>query len=151
MTSSSPLDTLIEQARQARDQAGHSLAEARRGQQNTAAQLSTLENYRNEYAGRLQDALARGMDTLTLNTYRRFLASLDQAIEQARQVLCEQQRAIDAGQDHWRQRQQRLSSFDTLATRRQQQQQHREHRQERRQTDDIASNLHQRRLPGTAT
>ncbi|MEP4371271.1 MAG: flagellar export protein FliJ, partial [Alloalcanivorax venustensis] len=62
MNASNPLDTLIEQSRKARDHAGRSLADDRRGQAQSAAQLDALRRYRHEYCRRLQDAMSRGID-----------------------------------------------------------------------------------------
>ena len=66
MNASNPLDTLIEQSRKARDHAGRNLADDRRGQAQSAAQLDALRRYRQEYCRRLQDAMSRGIDAATL-------------------------------------------------------------------------------------
>ena len=66
MNASNPLDTLIEQSRKARDHAGRNLADDRRGQAQSAAQLDALRRYRHEYCRRLQDAMSRGIVAATL-------------------------------------------------------------------------------------
>ncbi|HEX5678762.1 MAG TPA: flagellar export protein FliJ [Alcanivorax sp.] len=145
MTASNPLDTLIEQSRKARDHAGRSLAEDRRGQVQSAAQLDALRRYRQEYCRRLQDAMSRGIDAATLANYRRFIRSLDDAIDTALQALGQQDEKVAASQHHWQQRQRQLSSYDTLATRRAEQQRHREQRRELRDNDEITNNAMARR------
>ena len=105
MNASNPLDTLIEQSRKARDHAGRNLADDRRGQAQSAAQLDALRRYRHEYCRRLQDAMSRGIDAATLANYRRFIRSLDDAIDKALQALDQQQEKVAASQQHWQQRQ----------------------------------------------
>ncbi|MCU5788742.1 flagellar FliJ family protein, partial [Alloalcanivorax marinus] len=90
MTASTPLDTLIDKSRDARDQAGRLLADERRGEAQSAAQLRALEQYRADYGRQLQDAMNAGIDAARLDDYRRFIRSLDDAIEQARRALAQQ-------------------------------------------------------------
>lgn len=118
MTARTPLDTLIEEARHARDAAGRMLADERRTRQQTESQLEALNRYRREYNQRLQRALRDGIEPAALGNYRVFLRSLDDAIGRARQVLDEQDTRVSASQRQWLERQQRLSCFDTLAGRR---------------------------------
>src|SRR5690606_26123202 len=118
MTPSSPLQYLLDKARKARDHAGQALAADRRAEAQTAGQLDVLLQYRAEYSARLQDALHRGTDTLSLDNYRRFIQSLDSAIEQARHALAAQQGRVSTSQQHWQTQQRTLSSYDTLISRR---------------------------------
>jgi flagellar protein FliJ len=145
MNASNPLDTLIEQSRKARDQAGRSLADDRRGQAQSAAQLDALRRYRQEYCRRLQDAMGRGIDAATLANYRRFIRSLDDAIDAALRALDQQQEKVAASQQHWKQRQRQLSSYDTLASRRAEQARQQEQRRERRDNDEQTNNAIARR------
>ena len=81
------LDMLTDLARDARDQAGKLLAQERQTQQQTEAQLQSLNRYRVEYAERLQHAMRDGIDPATMYNYQQFLASLDAALVRARQAL----------------------------------------------------------------
>ena len=74
------LDMLTDLARDARDQAGKLLAQERQTQQQTEAQLQSLNRYRVEYAERLQQAMRDGIDPATMYNYQQFLASLDAAL-----------------------------------------------------------------------
>ncbi|EPC04530.1 hypothetical protein L861_04195 [Litchfieldella anticariensis FP35 = DSM 16096] len=140
MTHQQPLDTLIDLARKARDNAGQTLASERQNQQQVETQLEALGRYRLEYAQRLQEAMFSGIDPATMHNYRAFLHSLDAALERARQALDEQQRRVENSQQHWRQQQRKLSSFDTLATRRTEQASRKENRREMRHNDEITNN-----------
>lgn len=142
--SRTPLDTLTEMARQARDQAGQRLAGDRRDARQVAEQLEALQRYRAEYAARLQTALREGIDPASMHNYQRFLASLDDALERARQALGEQQRRVDQSQQHWQSEQRRLRSYDTLAERRDASRRRTEQRREQRASDDLVNSTRQR-------
>ncbi|MES3676314.1 flagellar export protein FliJ [Halomonas elongata] len=134
-----PLDTLTEMARQARDQAGQRLAGDRRDARQVAEQLEALQRYRAEYAARLQTALRDGIDPASMHNYQRFLASLDDALERARQALDERQQRVDQSQRHWQGEQQRLHAYDTLAERREAVRRRAEQRREQRASDDLVN------------
>ncbi len=136
---SSPLDTLIELARGNRDQAGQALAQERQSEQQVAGQLESLNQYRLEYAQQLQQAMREGIDPATMRNYQQFLDSLDTALERARQALEAQQQRVSQRRAQWQQEQRKLSSYDTLASRRQEQQQRREARQELRLNDELVN------------
>lgn len=148
MKSANPLDTLIEESRKARDQAGQTLARDRQGQQQAALQLDTLQRYRQEYRGRLQGALERGLDAITLDNYRRFILSLDDAIDRAGENLQQHGRQVSASQQDWRERQTRLASYDTLASRRARREQQQQTRREQRHNDELGNRAHARQRTG---
>lgn len=141
MSSATPLDLLIEQSREARDHAGRSLADERRGETQAADQLETLTAYRDEYSQRLQAAMNAGIDAASLANYQGFIRSLDDAIERARQALRDQGERVSASRQHWQQSQRQLSSYDTLAARRAGRERQEEHRQERRNNDEQSNNV----------
>ncbi|MDI4637810.1 MULTISPECIES: flagellar export protein FliJ [Halomonadaceae] len=147
MSASLPLDTLTELAREARDAAGQTLANERRSQQQAATQLDTLRRYRLEYATRLQNAMHNGIDPATLHNYQQFLASLDAAVDRARAALEDHSQRVEGCQQHWREEQKRLTSYDTLANRRQEKARRLEQRQEQRHNDEMSSNSLLRRTP----
>nr|WP_163503142.1 flagellar export protein FliJ [Halomonas socia] len=140
-----PLDTLLDLAREARDSAGTALANERRTQQHTVAQLDALGRYRLEYAQRLQDAMHAGIDPATMHNYQQFLASLDAAIVRARQALGDQEQRVASSQQHWQQEQRKLSSYDTLASRRADQIRQQAQRHEQRVNDELSTNALLRR------
>lgn len=147
MSASNPLDTLIDQSRKARDNAGRLLAEEQRSSDMTAAQLETLLQYRREYCQRLQEAMGRGISAAVLDDYNRFIRSLDDAINRARAAQAQQQERLAASREHWRQRQRQLSSYNTLAARRAERERQQAERRERLQSDEMTQNLLARREP----
>ncbi|MEC8902365.1 MAG: flagellar export protein FliJ [Pseudomonadota bacterium] len=133
------LDMLTDLARDARDQAGKLLAQERQTQQQTEAQLQSLNRYRVEYAERLQHAMRDGIDPATMYNYQQFLASLDAALVRARQALTAQQKRVQQSQQHWQQEQRKLSSYDTLASRRLLEEHRRQARYEQKAADDFVT------------
>ncbi|MEQ6887218.1 flagellar export protein FliJ [Halomonas sp. CS7] len=134
------LDTLVELAREARDQAGQNLAGEQRTSSQVRQQLDSLHRYRQEYADKLNAAMRDGIDPATMRNYQQFLASLDDALVRARQALAAQQQRVERTRQHWQQQQQRLSSYDTLAERREAVRRRDEQRREQHVSDDLVNN-----------
>ena len=135
----SPLDTLIELARGDRDQAGQALASERQNERQVSGQLESLLQYRLEYSQRLQQAMRDGIDPASMRNYQQFLDSLDSALARAREALAAQQQRVGQRQVQWQQEQRKLSSYDTLASRREGQQRRQEARQEQRTSDELVN------------
>jgi flagellar FliJ protein len=140
-----PLDTLTELAREARDQAGQALANERNNERLAANQLQSLGSYRAEYAQRLQRAMCDGIDPATMANYQQFIAALDDALVRAKQALLAQQQRVLKSQKQWQDEQSRLSSYNTLTARRATQAQIAENRREQRQNDEFVTNREVRR------
>lgn len=149
--SPSPLDTLIDLARDDRDRAGQALAQERHNARQVAGQLDALERYRLEYAERLQQAMRQGIDPATMRNYQQFLDSLNAALARAQEALRTQQQRVGQSQDHWQQQQRRLASYDTLASRRARRQSLEEQRRERRTSDDLVNGRLVRQRPDAGT
>ncbi|NYT71475.1 flagellar export protein FliJ [Halomonas sp. QX-2] len=137
--STSQLEMLTDLARGARDQAGKVLAKERQTEQQTTAQLQSLLSYRAEYAERLQKAMRDGIDPATMYNYQQFLASLDAALSRARQALASQQASVEQSKKNWQQEQRKLSSYDTLASRRLLEEHRRSERHEQKTNDDLVT------------
>lgn len=145
MNRPTPLDTLTGLAREARDHAARLLAGERRNQQQLSRQAETLHHYRDEYRQRMQQVMAEGVDMGTLGNYQRFLASLDNAIEQIQAAMGNQQRKVDQCRQQWQGQQQRLSAYDTLSARRLAAGRRDELRREQHQNDEFGNQTHRRR------
>lgn len=139
------LNTLIDLAREERDNAGQQLAGARKTTRQIQDQIQQLLGYRREYASRLDGLMTTGMDMPTLKEYQGFLASIDGAIDRARSELETKRQQVSQRQQQWQQKQQRLASFDTLATRRATEAEALETRKERRQQDELTITAYNRR------
>lgn len=140
-----PLDTLVELARDARDQAGQDLADEQRTSSQVNQQLESLHRYRQEYAAKLNAAMRDGIDPASMRNYQQFLASLDDALVRARQALAAQQERVERTRQQWQQQQQRLSSYDTLIERRDVARRRSEQRREQHVSDDLVNSRMARR------
>lgn len=144
MTAISPLDTLIDLARRARDSAGQKLAGARQTELQLRQQLQQLEEYRLDYVLKLQAALKSGTSLATVNDYRRFISSLDDALAHAQKELTNRQQLVSERQQALQSEQRRLKSYDTLVSRREKEVVRQEERRELRQNDEINNNTYAR-------
>ncbi|WP_075183524.1 flagellar export protein FliJ [Pantoea sp. 1.19] len=113
----SPLDTLRSLAQKDVDDAALRLGEVRRAREQADEQLTTLLSYQNEYRHQLDLTLSGGITSHCWNNYHQFLTTLEQAIEQHRQLLNQWNQRLELALQHWRDKQKRLSAFDTLHTR----------------------------------
>lgn len=135
-----PLDTLIELARTALDSAARMLANEQRNYQQLNRQIQQLTGYRLEYRQRLQEIATQGIQLATFREYQRFLISLDNAIERANQELDTHEQRVTQQKKLWQEKQHKLVSYDTLATRRREQRAKEEQRREQQVHDDHTTN-----------
>ncbi len=145
------LEFLIEKAQKSRNSAGRDLAEQRQIEEQLNAQISMLQNYRNEYRQRLQNAMANGVSLLTIRDYQRFLSSLDQAIEKAEIQVQLQRGKVENSQQHLSSQQRKLLSFDTLSERRKKSELDLLNRRDQKQTDEMITNKVARRTIGDSS
>ncbi|WP_277960473.1 flagellar export protein FliJ [Pseudomonas sp. RIT-To-2] len=142
MTSS--LDLLAELAHKARDGAARTLAQQRQALRQLAGQLKTLQQYQQEYRQSLQNTLhAEGMSPPSLANYRAFLASLDTAMDRARNSMAKQQAEIDKSKQAWQAEWRKAHAYETLLQRRAAQEQQVANRREQRQSDELGARMRQ--------
>lgn len=141
MPSQLPLDTLIELAKDHTDQAARRLGSLQAARNNAERQLTMLHDYRADYLQRLQNAMMTGMSAADCHNYQRFIATLDDAIEQQRAVLEQAATHLEEGKEQWREERRKLNSFDALAQRRQQSQAREDARREQRLNDEYSARL----------
>lgn len=139
MSKPNPLETLIELAQGRVDDATRRLGQLLAGERSADERLRLLTQYRMEYRERYLAAARQGIGPDGLRNFTAFIGKLDEAIAQQQQVLEEQRRATQAGQQQWMSERNRLRAFDTLSQRQQQQEQQRENRLEQRQSDEHAA------------
>lgn len=136
MTSKLPLATLIELASERTDQAARRLAELLKAQAGVAERLALLQQYRDEYVARFEDRLRAGLSVSQLQNFQGFVATLDGAIEQQREMARQAEARLAQGRTDWQASKRRLGAFDTLAARARQQEALAAGRQEQREGDE---------------
>jgi flagellar FliJ protein len=143
-TSTSVLDTLIEQTRELLNDASSKLAETRKDEKKTRDFLQSLLGYRVDYTLEMQRQMAVGMDAMTVANYRAFLTTLDDAIDQANSTVKSLVQKIDAQQANWQDQYMKINAYETLIDRREKNLKIKESRIEQRQTDETSSQMRQR-------
>ena len=136
----SSLDTLIDLAKTNTEQANRQLQTLMRTRQESELQLLTLQNYRQDYATRLQKAVEIGMSASNYHNFRQFIATLDEAISQQNRVVAQIDVKLQNGRKHWYDEKRRLSSYETLLVRQARQQLLRDNRNEQLASDEFSAN-----------
>ena len=138
MARTSSIDTLIDLAKDHRDEAAKALGVLNNAHQLSQQQLDALIRYRQEYREQLDQAMNTGVSMARLDNFQRFLTTLDLAIAQQTQAVSTNERRVDSGKRHWQSQHQRYRSFDVLAQRRRDSEMARENRREQQDTDEHA-------------
>ncbi|WP_312227153.1 flagellar export protein FliJ [Pseudescherichia sp.] len=117
MTQNSALTTLKDLAEKAVDDAAIRLGEMRRGCQQAEEQLKMLMDYQNEYRNNLNTDMTQGIGSQRWQNYQQFISTLEKAIEQHRQQLMQWTTKVEQALNAWREKKQRLQTWQTLQDR----------------------------------
>jgi flagellar FliJ protein len=139
MATPSALETLIELATKDTDEAAKRLGRAIRAAESEQQKLQLLQQYRDEYAARLQ---ANAMSGLSISGYRNFqffLDKLEEAIKGQRKVIADVERRVSSERAAWQISERKRMSYGTLANRAMGAELQQQARREQKQTDEFAS------------
>lgn len=139
MVNSSALDTLIELATEASDEAARRLGSAIRAETEAAKKLDLLIQYRAEYTARYEVGLSKGISAVGYRNFIYFLEKLDYAIEGQSKLVEESAKKVGHERTLWQLNEKKRMSYDTLATRAAKQAQQEANRREQKLTDEIAT------------
>jgi flagellar protein FliJ len=139
MAQPSALDTLIELASTATDEAAKRLGQAIRVKEEAESKLSLLQQYRDDYAARFQSELAAGLTAQGYRNFQQFLGKLDQAIKGQQQVIANAEARVDRERNAWQESERRRISYDTLATRAEKAAQHKQNKRDQKSMDEHAA------------
>src|ERR1035437_8008817 len=117
MTKPFSLQTVLDLMQIRADDATQSLARLIASERDATNKLDMLQQYRDEYATRFQQAAQNGISPREWHNYREFLNRLDEAIDAQRRMVAQQAQNTAAGQAHWQQQRTKLKAFDTLSDR----------------------------------
>lgn len=148
MPSQLPLDMLINLAKESTDEAARLLGRLSAERSNAERQLAMLNDYRQDYLERLQQAMTSGMSASDCHNYQRFIGTLDDAIGQQQGVLRQADDNLSKGRLYWQQEKRKLNSYDALAQREMRAQAVVESRREQRANDEYSARLVQRQAGG---
>jgi flagellar FliJ protein len=121
------------------DEATRRLGQLIAAEQSAKSRLQMLEQYREEYAQKLRDAIAQGITQLVLRNYQDFLGRIDEAIQQQALAVAQSEHSTAAGQAHWQEQNKRLKAIDTLSQRHDNRERYRENKLEQKLQDEFSS------------
>ncbi|HHH36387.1 MAG TPA: flagellar export protein FliJ [Gammaproteobacteria bacterium] len=141
------IQTVVRLANHEVEAAARALAEARRQVEAQMRQLKVLEDYRADYARRLQEQGGGGMSMARLADYRAFLHRLDGAIRQQQHRVGEARGEVDRLAEAWRKARLHHRSMDRYHQRCLREEQRRVQRKEQLESDERAQ--HRRGITGS--
>ena len=112
-----PLQIVLELMQDRADEATQQLARLITSERDARNKLEMLQQYRDEYATRFQQAAQNGLTRREWHNYQGFLNRLDEAIESQTRAVALQVKSTAAGQSHWQQQRKKLKAIDTLSER----------------------------------
>lgn len=133
------LQSLLDLSNMRLDEATRLLGRLIAGEQEASQRFTLLIQYRDEYQARFLEAAGSGLGPEAWRNYQLFLGRLDQAIDQARDMVAASKQRTAAGQQHWRDQQGKVKAFDTLAQRHQARVAYAAARSEQKQSDEHAA------------
>ena len=133
------LQPLLDLMQTRTDEATRTLGKLIAEEQSQRSRLQMLEQYREEYAQRLRDSIAQGITRLVMLNYQDFLARIDEAIEQQKNVVRNSERSTQSGQEHWKSQNKQLKAIDTLSQRHDARERHRENKLEQKIQDEFST------------
>ena len=139
MASQSQLDTLIELARIASDEAAKRLGTALRAVQENEEKLQMLNGYRDDYAQRFDASMASGMTPMAYRNFQAFLDKLDSAIKGQHDIVLQGRQRSERERSHWQDSERKRMSYTTLSNRAQQQAQQLEAKRDQKLMDEHAA------------
>ncbi len=114
MATRSALDTLIELAQRATDDAAKKLGIALRGVEEAKQKLTMLHGYRDDYAIRFDAAQLKGITPAVYFNFVAFLEKLDNAVKGQQEVLRHAERRAEQEKQAWQACERKRLSYRTL-------------------------------------
>lgn len=139
MATPSALDTLIELATSATDEAAKRLGLAIRATEEAESRLALLQQYRDDYTARFQQHLVNGLSAQAYHNYRHFLDKLDQAMAGQQQVIDSTQARMQRERGAWQESERQRMSYGTLAERALRSARHQQNQRDQKAMDEFAA------------
>lgn len=134
-----PLQAVLELMQARADEATQQLARLIANERDAKNKLDMLQQYRDDYATRFREAAQQGITQIQWQNYQDFLNRLDDAIEQQRRNVAQQERNTASGQINWQQQRKNLKAIDTLSDRHISRENARELKRDQKAQDEFAS------------
>ena len=141
MSNHRPIKTLINLAEEELEATTKKLGKLQQERDEVEMQLNSLVTYRDEYHARFTASAQEGTTAQTLRNFQAFVDTLASAINQQRVLLVTANQRLEAAKPEWRQRKQKLGSYEVLAARGEAVKAKQEARIEQRDSDEHASKI----------
>ncbi|MGV8893095.1 MAG: flagellar export protein FliJ [Burkholderiaceae bacterium] len=141
MASTSQLNTLISLAENKTNDAAKLLGTAIRAGEDAQQKLELLQQYRDDYAARLESTRAVGLSIMSHQNYQVFLGKLDSAITGQETILEHEKKRIAASRTVWQENARKKMSFSALSQRAQEELQRIESKRDQKLMDEHAARL----------
>lgn len=133
------LQPLLEIMQTRTDEATRRLGQLIAAEQSAKSRLQMLEQYRDEYAQKLRDAISQGITQLVLRNYQEFLGRIEEAIQQQAMAVRQSENSTAAGQAHWKEQNKKMKAIDTLSQRHDTRERYRENKLEQKLQDEFSA------------
>ncbi|WP_412479195.1 flagellar export protein FliJ [Azonexus sp. IMCC34839] len=133
------LQPLLELMQSRTDEATRKLGQLLAAEQNQRSRLQMLEQYREEYAQRMSEAVRNGLTPTALLNFQSFIFRIDDAIAQQRVVVANSEKNTRQGQQQWQEQNKQLKAIDTLSQRHDLRERYRENRSDQKLQDEFAA------------
>ena len=138
MANLSSIHTLTELCTRQSEEAVVRLGQANQNHHNALEKLQILKDYHHNYAERLQDDMANGLNMNHYNNFVGFLSNLEKAVAQQEREVSLSLYVLEQQRNEWQQYERKRLSFDTLKSRAVKKQQNIENRREQKLNDEFA-------------
>ena len=133
------LQPLLELMQSRTDEATRNLGQILAAEQNQRSRLQMLQQYREEYAQRMSEAVRNGLTPTALLNFQSFILRIDEAIVQQRVVVANSEKNTRQGQQQWQEQNKQLKAIDTLSQRHDLRERYRENRSDQKLQDEFAA------------
>jgi flagellar FliJ protein len=133
------LQTLIEIAQKASDDAAKRLGKAIQVQQEAERQLALLKQYREDYVKRLEDNGKKGFNIALYANFQAFIRKLDDAVEGQNKIILDAEYKVQQIQLQWQACEQKRLSYNTLNDRSIAVELKKENKLDQKRTDEYAA------------
>lgn len=133
------LQTIIEIAEKASDEAAKSLGKAVKVHEEAEKQMALLKQYREDYVKRLEDSGRKGFNIAMYTNFQAFIRKLDDAVDGQNKVIIDAAYRVEKARSYWQACEQKRLSFNTLNERSIAKAIKKENKRDQKQTDEYAA------------
>jgi flagellar FliJ protein len=139
MATQSALETLIELASLATDEAAKRLGIAIKATDKAEKKLVLLQQYRDEYSVKFQSKMTQGLTPMHYRNFQAFIEKLDEAIIGQQQLVRDAESGVTREKGAWQASERKRLSYDTLADRASKKELQRDNKREQKLNDEHAA------------